>query len=102
MRRAAYWLFPLIALAVAVFITLFLIQINPSAPKVEISDIEEVLPAEASPSEKSWISRFSGNDEKEYFYPVNEVTLNLDTSNGTALPESNQTTESNRHPLVRN
>jgi len=93
MRRAAYWLFPLIALTVAVFITIFLIQINPSAPKVEISDIDEVLPAEASSNEKSWISHFSGNDEKEYFYPVNEVTLNLDVANETTFSESNQTTE---------
>ncbi|WP_294920529.1 hypothetical protein [Sulfuricurvum sp.] len=83
----------------AVFITIFLIQINPSAPKVEISDIEEVLPAEASRDEKSWISRFSGNDEKEYFYPVNEITLNLDISEGTDLPEPNQIKKSNAHPL---
>lgn len=93
MRRAAYWLFPLIALAVAVFITIFLIQINPSAPKVEISDSDEVLPSEASSDEKSWISHFSSNDEKEFFYPVNEVTLNLDALNGAPLSESNQTTE---------
>lgn len=93
MRRAAYWLFPLIALAVAVFITIFLIQINPSAPKVEISDTDEVLPAETSSDENNWIGRFSGNDEKEYFYPVNEVTLNLDVANETTFSESNQTTE---------
>ena len=99
MRRAAYWLFPLIALMVAVFITIFLIQINPSAPKVKISDTEEVLPSEASSDEKSWISRFSASDEKEYFYPVNEVTLNLEISAGIRLPESNQTTKPNARPL---
>ena len=93
MRRAAYWLFPLIALAVAIFITIFLIQINPSAPKVEISNIDEVLPVETSSDEKSWISHFSSNDEKEYFYPVNEMTLNLDVSNGTSFSGSNQTAE---------
>ncbi|MDD2781406.1 hypothetical protein [Sulfuricurvum sp.] len=93
MRRTAYWLFPLIAIAVAIFIILFLIQINPTAPRLKISDTEDVLPSSTSSEDKSWIGNFSKSEEKEYFYPVNEVMLNLDPSHETLTPESNETTK---------
>jgi hypothetical protein len=85
MRRAAYWLFPLIALAVAVFIAIFLVQINPSAPKVNISEYKDSSKNKDSIDEKSWISHFTGSSKKEYVYPVNEVTLKLNDSNGTTF-----------------
>lgn len=80
MRRAAFWLFPLIAFAVALFIVLFLIQINPSAPKMGSADNENGADASEGIGEKfgSWISHFSTTKESGYFYPVNEVTLKLD------------------------
>lgn len=92
-RRAAFWLFPLIAIAVAVFITVFLIQINPSVPKVEISDTDEVLPPKESSGEKSWIEGITNHNDKKYFYPVNEVRLKLDSTDSIAVPEANQTVE---------
>lgn len=92
-RRAAFWLFPLIAIAVAVFITVFLFQINPSVPKVEISDTEEVLPPKESSGEKSWIEGITNQNDKEYFYPVNEVRLKLDSIGSLSVPETNQTVE---------
>lgn len=88
MRRAAYWLIPLIAVGVAVFIAIFLVQINPAAPKI---DLESSSHSESSKGLKeqvgSWISRLSGSSESEYFYPVNEVTLNLDMGGAPADPE---------------
>jgi len=79
MRRAAYWLVPLIAFAVALFIVLFLIEINPSAPKVHSSDEEGEATSKGLKGQLgSWISHFASTEENEYFYPVNEVTLNLD------------------------
>lgn len=86
-RRAAYWLVPLIAIGVAVFIVFFLIQINPSAPRIEMSDVDEVLPPKEGDGEKSWMDKFAGNSEKEYFYPVNELYLNLDTGNEEGAEE---------------
>lgn len=80
MRRAAFWLVPLIAFAVALFIVLFLVQINPSAPKISSSENGEEAGFSAGLGEKfgSWISNFSTTKESGYFYPVNEVTLKLD------------------------
>lgn len=80
-RRAAYWLVPLIAIGVAVFIVYFLIQINPSAPRIKMSDVDDVLPPKEGEGEKGWMDKFAGDGEKEYFYPVNELYLNLDTGN---------------------
>jgi hypothetical protein len=80
MRRAAFWLFPLIAVAVALFIVLFLIKINPSAPSVHSSENEYDVGSYQGLGEKlsSWITHFSTAKESGYFYPVNEVTLKLD------------------------
>lgn len=80
MRRAAFWLVPLIAFAVALFIVLFLVQINPSAPKMSSSENENDVGSSEGLGEKlgSWINHFSTTKESGYFYPVNEVTLKLD------------------------
>lgn len=78
MRRAAYWLFPFIASGVAVFIVLLLIQINPAAPELKGAEDEQLRSSEAPEEPMNWISRFSKSEEKGYFYPVNEVNLQLD------------------------
>ncbi|MDD5716692.1 MAG: hypothetical protein PHW64_02730 [Sulfuricurvum sp.] len=89
MRRAAYWLFPLIALAVAVFIVLFLIQINPAAPKLDSLKSEESDSTQTVDEESgSWIDRLSGSEDKGYFYPINEVTLKLDMDRGAVASEN--------------
>lgn len=82
MRRAAYWLFPLIALAVAVFIVVFMIQINPAAPVLNTTSggTETEVTSHFSPDIGNWIERFSSVEEKGYFYPVNELTLELDAN----------------------
>ena len=84
MRRFAYWLFPVIAIAVAVFIVAFMIEINPKAPAVE-RDLSLDAASEPTVSDESsigWIKRFNINKEKEYFYPINEVTIALDDNEG--------------------
>jgi hypothetical protein len=88
MRRAAYWLVPLIASGVALFIVLLLIQINPLAPKVESIENEEIESSASGDERTSWISHFSSNEESAYFYPVNEVTLKLDMG-GESTPSLN-------------
>jgi len=79
MRRAAYWLFPLIAAAVAIFIVIFMIQINPSAPHPNDGTDGEDTDTSPQVTEQSgsWLDRFSISEEKGYFYPVNEVSLKL-------------------------
>lgn len=80
MRRFAYWLFPTIAIVVAVFIVAFMIEINPVAPAIgeDIILDETSKPILSDESSTGWIKHFTINNEKEYFYPVNEVTIALD------------------------
>ncbi len=84
MRRFAYWLFPIIAIAVAVFIVVLMIEINPSAPEIgRDKALDETLKSIVSnESSIGWIKRFNVKSEKEYFYPVNEVTIALDDNEG--------------------
>lgn len=87
MRRFAYWLFPLIAGAVALFLVVFIIQINPSAPLLESmeGETESNVSDPLDGAKGSWMERFSMGEEKGYVYPINEVSLELDMS-GEAAP----------------
>ncbi|MDP2078097.1 MAG: hypothetical protein Q8J85_08605, partial [Sulfuricurvum sp.] len=86
MRRFAYWLFPTIAIVVAVFIVVFMIEINPAAPQLggDIALDQTLKPIASSESSSGWIKHFNINKEKEYFYPVNEVTIALDDNESHA------------------
>ncbi len=86
MRRFAYWLFPTIAVAVAIFVVFFLIEINPSAPQVGAEEESRTLNLFTAPSDSTngWIDRFSFSRDADYLYPVNEVTVVLEDSAGDA------------------
>jgi hypothetical protein len=94
MRRFAYWLFPIIAIAVAVFIVAFMIEINPEAPTIarDTASDENSQPTVSDENSIGWIKHFNISNEKEYFYPVNEVTIVLD--------DSESDTKTKRHRLV--
>lgn len=64
----------------AIFIVMFMIQINPSAPILEPEGFDEDNVSLSPPSkeEASWLERFSLGEEKGYLYPINEVSLILD------------------------
>jgi len=69
------WLTPIIGIGVAVFIVLFLFDINSS---VKIKDLEPLaLKTAVSPkAEKvTWLNHFSKTERLGYFYPVNEVYI---------------------------
>ncbi|MDP3301009.1 MAG: hypothetical protein Q8S36_03475 [Sulfuricurvum sp.] len=80
MRRFAYWLFPIIAILVAVFIVVFMIDINPAIPTMgqDTASDDSSKPMVTNDDAVGWIKHFNINNEKEYFYPVNEVTIVLD------------------------
>ncbi|HEX5623546.1 MAG TPA: hypothetical protein VFX57_03795 [Sulfuricurvum sp.] len=81
MRRFAYWLFPTIAIIVAIFIIAFMIEINPTPPAMQEDTVNDESAALMAPdSSEGWISRFNVNKDKGYFYPVNEVTIELDSN----------------------
>jgi hypothetical protein len=80
MRRFAYWLFPLTAAAVAVFIVVFLVRINAPVPAAQPMPEEgEEGTSLLSSTQGSWMEGLSLSDERGYAYPVNEVRLELDT-----------------------
>jgi len=78
MRRFAYWLFPTIAIFVAVFVVAFMIEINPNVPVVnedEDSHSKSLISEEHS---RGWMSDLHLSEEKGYFYPVNELSIQTD------------------------
>jgi hypothetical protein len=80
MRRFAYWLFPLTAAAVAVFIVVFLVRINAPIPASHpMHEEREGGSPLFSATRGSWMEGFSLSDERGYAYPLNEVHLELDT-----------------------
>lgn len=79
MRRFAYWLFPLIAILVAIFIVVLMIDINPAVPTLQqdgtLDESSKPMNTEIS---AGWIKHFKVKRDQEYAYPVNEVTITLD------------------------
>jgi len=80
MRKAAYWLFPIIAIFVAIFIILFMIQINPTPSTIveESSSADNTLSDESNESSNGWMNGLHLTKEKEYSYPINEVVIEMD------------------------
>jgi hypothetical protein len=74
------WLLPLISFGVAIFILFFLITINNSDNvNIDISIQKDSDMSANIKEEKSiWIERFAQNEREGYFYPVNEIYIELD------------------------
>jgi hypothetical protein len=81
MRRAAYWLFPIIAIAVAIFIVVFMVQMNPSSFQEMEKNHENDTTVSVSTDEEApgWLKRLKLNHDSGYAYPVNDVSLNMDS-----------------------
>ena len=78
MQKILKWFTPIIAIGVAIFIIFFLISINSS------STIDNSLPLDPheelvqKKQKKVWLSHFSKTQKLGYFYPVNEVYVQVD------------------------
>ncbi|MDD2448339.1 MAG: hypothetical protein PHS42_07505 [Sulfurimonas sp.] len=78
MKKILKWFTPVLALGVAIFIIFFLISINPSyeqdygQPLTHKSEILQKKPQDV------WLNHFSKTQKLGYFYPVNEVFIELD------------------------
>lgn len=78
MQKILKWFTPVIALGVAIFIIFFLISINPSheqnygQPLKHKSELVQKKPQDV------WLNHFSKTQKLGYFYPVNEVFIELD------------------------
>jgi hypothetical protein len=80
MLRYVHWLAPLIALGVAVYIALFMFRVNQTdpLPPVEPVPLESGKPTTPPQTEKQWLDALAANERQGYFYPVNEIYIELD------------------------
>jgi len=79
MQRVVYWLIPAIAVGVAVFITVFMVQINKSEPMPALQPAPiNPTHAQKSPPQKRWVDTLAESERLGYFYPVNEIFIELD------------------------
>ena len=86
MQSAFKWLTPIITIGVAVFIVIFLIDINPSddMQQVEQLTIKSTKVKDDKP-ESLWLDHFSKSEQDGYFFPVNEIFVDLDLSQQVVL-----------------
>jgi len=77
MQKILKWFTPLIAVGVAVFLIFFLISINTNEVYVESKPvIPDKIETKKKPK-KLWLNHFSESERKGYFYPVNEVYVQV-------------------------
>lgn len=80
MQKLLKWFAPLLAIGVAVFIIFFLISIN------SIEQIDNSVPLRhenetvIKEPKKVWLNHFSQTQQLGYFYPVQEVYIELELS----------------------
>jgi hypothetical protein len=77
-QKILKWLTPLIAVGVAIFIIFFLILINSNETPIKIAPLEHKSEVVVKKQEKVWLNHFSKTERLGYFYPVNEVYIQVD------------------------
>ncbi len=78
MYKIIKWFFPIFTIGVAIFIILFLISINSSNSQTDSHQLSLFDKSLSIEPEKNWLKHFSKNEELSYFYPVNEVYIQVD------------------------
>jgi hypothetical protein len=80
MQRLAYWLTPIIAIGVALFLVLLLYRINQgeTPPLLQQKPMGNSLSSGQISKDNGWLERFSKSERLGYFFPVNEIYLNID------------------------
>lgn len=80
MQRPVLWLMPIIAFGVAIFIVVFLIGLN-SADKSTTHTFNIAKKSDSqlnSSNDAKWLEHFSQSERLGFFYPVNEISIELD------------------------
>lgn len=78
MQKILKWFAPILTIGVAVFIIFFLVSINTHE---RINELEPLVLEKNIVQEKSkqtWLDNFSKTEKLGYFYPVNEVYIQVD------------------------
>ena len=78
MQKILKWLTPLIAVGVAIFIINFLISINSNEVPITLAPLEQRSEPVVQKPKKVWLNHFSKTERLGYFYPVNEVLIQVD------------------------
>lgn len=78
MHKILKWFTPLIAVGVAAFIIFFLISINSNEASVSLPPLQHKSTVVAKEEKKVWLNHFSKTERLGYFYPVNEVFIQVD------------------------
>ncbi len=80
MQRPILWLMPIIALGVVIFIVTFLIQLNGADKNATHTfNIEKKSDSQiANSNDAKWLEHFSQSERLGFFYPVNEISIELD------------------------
>lgn len=77
MQKILKWLTPLIAAGVAVFILFFLISINSNETSINLAPLEHKSEVVIKEPKNNWLEHFSKTEKLGYFYPVNEVLIQV-------------------------
>jgi len=75
MHKFLKWFTPIIGIGVAIFIIIFLININSHETVEELKPLSRKSIASKKTNEKVWLEHFSNTQRLGYFYPVNEVYI---------------------------
>jgi hypothetical protein len=78
MQKILKWFTPLIAVGVAIFIILFILSINSSEDSVNLAPLKHESKVVSKEEKKVWLNHFSQTERLGYFYPVNEVLIQVD------------------------
>jgi len=78
MQKILKWFTPLIAVGVAIFIIFFIISINSNEETVSLAPLKHTSKIIEKKEKKVWLSSFSKTERLGYFYPVNEVLIQVD------------------------
>ncbi|WP_297442052.1 hypothetical protein [Sulfurimonas sp.] len=78
MQSFIKWFAPIIAIGVAVFLTIFLISINSADVTLDDEPLRLENTNKTIKPEKIWLNHFSKSEKLGYFYPVNEIYVKVD------------------------
>ena len=75
MHNILKWFTPIIGIGVAIFIVLFLLDINSSTKTKDLEPLALQVAVTPKAEKKIWLNHFSKTERLGYFYPINEIYI---------------------------
>ena len=79
-KSKAFWFFALLPASVFIFLIMFFVSVNEVDEKSllnSLSNLEVLEKTVKKSDERGWIENFATSAQKGYFYPVNEISIEL-------------------------